>query len=928
LYQHLDDAMGVAQRLVAEWVSPQVLRRIGSELPNGVSGVRILASLLAGVHDVGKVSPAFAVQVVELADKMRRCGLGPDPRVANSPRRRDVSHAIVGHIEVRAWLADEHGFVFRRGIAAQLSSIVGSHHGVPPEQTQLDLANAHSELAGGGEWSQVRRFFLERAVERVGGPDVLDRFRGVSLSRPSQVLLTAVVIVADWIASNSDLFPLQPIASGSDTPVNPDEEATTRRVDDAWKQLNLPRRWSATAPMRQGDRLFEARFGRQGASMRPVQHAALAAATAQREPGLIIVEAPMGEGKTEAALLAAETLAHRSGADGVFVALPTQATTDAMFFRVRAWLDRLPGRAAGGPVSLRLAHGKAHLNDEYAGMLRRGRFVQVGDSVNGDGEAAVAHAWFAGRKRAGLASFVVGTIDQVLFAALKSRHVMLRHLALAGKVVVIDEVHAYDVYMSQYLHRVLHWLGAYQVPVVLLSATLPPARRAELLRAYDSGARTAGAGDDAGSAAAERELGYPLVSGTSLHAKPVPLPHDQRRVRLDRLSDRLDTLTAYLQDRLAEGGCAVVVRNTVTRVQETAAHLSRIFGPDMVTINHSRFLACDRAHNDRQLLRRFGPPGQHPDRPDTHIVVASQVVEQSLDLDFDLLVTDLAPMDLILQRMGRLHRHDRRDRPRGVAKPRCAVVGVQDWHAEPVSAVPGSQRVYGDYPLLRAAAILHDRAEITLPHDIAPLVRLAYDDTPNTTDPADEPGDLQMGPKSWRPALSRARQTAMKAAHRRRQAAGAFLLGEAGGTGDLTGWLWAGVGDANDDNARGLAQVRDGEENLEVLVVQRDTDGGLVVPDWIPGGGAQIPLDQPLPYQLARTVAACGMRLPLALSHEGVIDAVIAELKSNRFASFDRTPQLAGQLVLVLDRERKAELNSFQLAYGPRLGLVHRLVQV
>ncbi len=612
----------------------------------------------------------------------------------------------------------------------------------------------------------------------------------------------------------------------------------------------------------------------------------------------------MGSGKTEAALLAAEVLAHRSGADGVFVALPTQATTDAMFSRVRVWLDRLPRRVEGAPVSLRLAHGKAHLNDEYAGMVYRGRFAQVGD---GEADAAVVHAWFAGRKRAGLAAFVVGTIDQVLFAGLKSRHVMLRHLALAGKVVVIDEVHAYDVYMSQYLHRVLHWLGAYRVPVVLLSATLPPTRRAELQRAYDSGR-------ESGQSAPAVE-GYPLVSGTGLVPAVLALPGERTPVRLDKLDDSLDTLVAYVRTHLAEGGCAVVVRNTVTRVQETAEHLAGVFGVDAVTINHSRFLACDRARNDRELVRRFGPLEQGSDRPARHVVVASQVVEQSLDVDFDLMVTDLAPVDLLLQRMGRLHRHDR-DRPRLVRQPRCAVVGVDAWDAALVRAVRGSRRVYGDHPLVRAAAILLDRVEVVLPHDIAPLVRLAYDDT------------APVGPESWQPAMTTAREAAALSAHRRRRAAGEFLLGEAGAEGDLTGWLRAGVGDADDDSPHGLAQVRDGEENLEVLVVQRDAEGGLLVPDWIDrDGGAQLPLDEPVPYRLARTVAACGLRLPLALSHGGVIDAVIAELEHNHYTSFHRTPLLAGQLVLVLDQQRQAELHGFRLTYDTRRGLIHERCQ-
>jgi CRISPR/Cas system-associated endonuclease/helicase Cas3 len=176
-----------------------------------------------------------------------------------------------------------------------------------------------------------------------------------------------------------------------------------------------------------------------------------------------------------------------------------------------------------------LAHGKAHLHDEHAGLVAHGRFTSVGeDSADG----AIAHWWLSGRKKSGLASFVVGTIDQVLFGALKSRHVMLRHLALAGKVVVIDEVHAYDVYVSQYLHRILHWLGACAVPVVLLSATLPDRRRAELLAAYDSGRAPTHTPNPTSVV-----RGYPVISGSAgLTPRVCPWPVNTPHRRPDKAS--------------------------------------------------------------------------------------------------------------------------------------------------------------------------------------------------------------------------------------------------------------------------------------------------------------------------------------------------------------------------------------------------------
>lgn len=895
LHEHLADTAAVAGLLVDRWVSPQVLARIAQDVDGDTASVRRLITWLAAVHDVGKASPAFAVQHLELADVMRSRGLVASPRLADDPERSSVRHEFVGQLAVRTWLADELGFAYR-GTAAQLASIVGSHHGVPPEPGQLALARSRPDLAGTGEWERARAAALRWATALIGGPEVLRRFADARLGRPSLALLSAVVIMADWIASNDTYFPLDPLHTAHEPPRSPDPQRTAARATTGWTQLDLPHRWS---PQPVGDirAAFVARFGREP---RPVQVAAVEVARAQERPGLVIVEAPMGEGKTEAALLAAEVLAERSGADGVFVALPTRATSDAMFDRVLDWMDGLPGLPAG--TSVTLAHGTASLNDTYDGLLRDGGMQDVGEGVD---EAVVAHNWLRGRKRGTLAQFVIGTIDQVLFAGLKSRHLMLRHLALAGKVVIIDEVHAYDVYMSRYLDRVLHWLGAYGTPVVLLSATLPAARRAELVAAYDAGR---------GETSPPAGSGYPVVLGSGLPARQMPASRAPQDVGLDHLPDDLDALVAMLRERLSGGGCAVVVRNTVGRVQETAGRLVAEFGADHVTVNHSRFLACDRARTDRELLRRFGPPGSATDRPGLHIVVASQVVEQSLDVDFDLMVTDLAPIDLVLQRIGRLHRHAR-IRPDGLNRPRCVLVGVEDWAAAPARGVTGSRRVYGEHALLRSAALLTGRATIVVPTDIAPLVQAGY-------------GKAIPGPESWQEAMRVAHAADGLAADRRRERAGDFLLAEPGrALATLDGWVRAGVGDTDED-PRGVAQVRDGAETLEVLVVQRDPDGGLLTPEWIErGGGRQIPLDERVPQPLARTIAACALRLPLAISHDRIVGDVIAALERNHYASFALSPLLAGQLVLVLDGDRVAELHhgaaAFRLTYDLRRGLLH-----
>lgn len=906
LPQHLADTAAIAGMLLDSWVSPQVVGHIARDLDGDAADVRTLAMWLAAVHDVGKASPAFAVQNSTLADAMRRCGLIARPALAEDPQRSNIGHQLVGHVAVRDWLHEELGFSRRVG-AAQLAVVVGSHHGVPPTDDDLLLVESRPDLAGGGAWQQARSELLEWSTSLVGGREVLGRFAAVQLGKPSQALLTGIVIMADWIASNDQFFPLDPLRTAQDPPRAPDPALTARRAELAWRSLDLPTRWAPRPIGADIDEVFGKRFHRARGAARPVQIASVEVALAMKPPGMVVIEAPMGEGKTEAALLAAEALAARSGADGCFVALPTRATSDAMFGRVRRWMEALPDLA--GAASLTLAHGTASLNDEFAGLMANGRASCVGEP--GSDEAAIAHFWLQGRKKGPLAQFVVGTIDQVLFAGLKSRHLMLRHLALAGKVVIVDEVHAYDVYMSEYLDRVLHWLGAYGVPVVLLSATLPAARRTALLRAYDSGRGTT-------SPSLDTDPGYPVVLASGLAPRRAAASGTPAPVTLQRISDELDELVAMLQERLAGGGCAVVVRNTVSRVQETADRLITEFGDEHVTVNHSRFLACDRARTDRALLYRFGPPGPATTRPDRHIVVASQVVEQSLDVDFDLMVSDLAPIDLVLQRIGRLHRHQRARPPR-LQTACCVLVGVQDWTADPVQAVNGSRRVYSDHTLLQSAALLVDRDMIEIPTDIAPLVQRGY-------------GPELLGSSSWQDAAQLAQSADIEAAARRRRNAQTFRLDEIGTPkATLLNWIDGGIGDADDD-PRGTAQVRDGGETLEVLVVVADRDGGLLTPDWIERGASQqIPLNDQVPTALARVVAACALRLPPGLCQPWIVDQVIHALEDgHRYPSFESSPLLKGSLVLVLDQDRTAVLrlrdSAVHLTYNPQRGLQHELI--
>ncbi len=865
LVTHAADACHVAGLLYGRWL-PESLRALVCGEKSWTEG-RALVCWLAGLHDVGKVSPAFGCQVDSLAARMRESGL---PIGAARSDMNRPPHSVVGHWAVERYLRARG---WRAVAAPSVAVVVGGHHGVPPELVQ---AAASPRMVGGPEWDQVRDEFLEHVAEVSGVDQYLDEWADLGLTVPQQVVLTAVVVLADWLASDSERFPLDPLR---------DSESV---VAQAFDDLELPAPWVAE-PVKVVESLTQ--FGLPpGVEPNAVQEAAVEAAAALGGAGLMIVEAPMGSGKTEAALMAAQQLASDGGHGGLIVALPTQATSNLVFRRTLAWLQ-----SQGVDAAVTLAHANADLVDEFRG-LSSGAVVDVDrDSDCGCASGLIAHQWLSGRHKGLLANFVVGTIDQVLLGAVKSRYLVLRHLGLAGKVVVLDEVHAADDVMRAHLIRVLEWLGAYGVPVIALSATLPPAQRRQFVEAY-----ARGAGAVLGGAELLERAAYPSVTtvsrGGEVTAFAPNLAAVPRRVGVMRIDDDLATLVTVLEDALAGGGRAVVIRNTVGRAQETARALRGAFPGDVV-LAHSRFVAQHRADLEQSLLADLGP-GDKP-RAGRRIVVATQVVEQSLDIDFDVMVTDLAPVDLLLQRVGRLHRHERA-RPAAVAVPRLYIAGVQDWAAAVPEPVAASTRVYRRRDLLRALAVLDGRDSVSLPGDIAALVREAY-----AEDFAAPPG--------WEAALKEASGNAEREIRELATRAEDYQIRGPHARSTLMGWLT--------NYAAGEANVRAGTDSVEVIVTRR-VDGGLYLLDVC--GGQQIPAQSCPSDEVARRARSGAVRLPAALSAPWRRAAVIAELEGRTaaYSGWRESKWLRGELVLELDESHATDLAGVRLRYDTLDGLV------
>lgn len=952
LFVHMADSAGIASRLWNSWVPRSTRGIVARALDGDEALARSLFVFLAGVHDIGKATPAFQVKGLSF----RQGGEGGilwKPEHAGLVIRHDLSgrpcptHPIAGEVLLTKYLK-EHGFTGdgrgwqarkqAKRKASAISCIVGAHHGRFPSTSRLGDAEKDKiplgwDGEGSEDWIRVQGELISYALRLAGlSESDVPRLANHRLTIATESILTGLVIMTDWIASDQDIFPLVSLL-GEDEVGRIDLET---RCAKAWDAASILPAWSESRPdVLPFDQFFAERFAlTKGSKPRPVQVAAARVAWEMDEPGILVIEAPMGEGKTEAALTAGELLAWRYGLSGVCVALPTMATTDAMFGRVESWLERLPHDGSGPDKDIYLAHGKAQLNEHFQGLIRRSRQTsrfEVGvDMVDENGRSTaddvLVSDWMFGRKRGMLANFVVCTVDQVLMGALNMKHLSLRQLALANKVVVIDECHAYDVYMRQYLNVLLQWLGYWRVPVILLSATLPTSQCNEMIDKYLEGRRLSVTSAEEAQPKSENDRpalpcddgdAYPLITYSNGDAaRGIETKPSGRAVSVDVsfIDDSVETLADLLADCLSGGGCAGVICDTVRRAQEVERTLAARFGDKAVMLDHSRFMDIDRMENERVLRDLLGPQATiaNGKRPRLLIVVGTQVLEQSLDIDFDLLITDVAPVDLVLQRLGRTHRHHRGkgecDRPTLLRTATCYVRGVASFGDKGPEFAQGLTRVYDKATLTESLAVLgldtlDSGTSIALPHDIPRLVRTAYsDDVRNTI------------PDSWLEEYASQRTKRNEKFASKVHRAQTCLLA------DLPHAIqneWSlvnlsdqtrAVTDDSRDEDRGQRAVRDTQETIEVLLVRKRLDGGISLPPWVGDKKVERGEELPTAFEPSREqsllLAQCAVRLPLSVCPLPQIDACIEELerRSGMYVRcWQESPWLAGRLLLPMD---------------------------
>jgi len=701
LIWHLLDVAAVGEAVLR--CSPLLRERL--EKISGVDGNTLerLVGFLLALHDVGKVSRLFQAKVPELWPEKLLGGPRPDP--ARGPHLHHTELGLDLLLErcgpkLDAILPD-----WRPSEREMLLTSVLAHHGRPRAVPTVAM-----EEAWGARGLEAAETLLSLLVH-VFQPPPLPTLGRASRARVSWIF-AGLAILADWIGSSQRWFPY---VSADRCPVAYLEQVARPRAARAVTEAGL-----APAPPSRCMGFRALVSG--GVEPSPVQ-SLLEQLDLPPGPLLVLIEDLTGGGKTEAALLLAQRLLAAGRARGVYLGLPTMATANAMFDRLVSIGPRLFDVSAR--PSLVLAHARAEFQERFRHLgLEGGRIEELGER-GGDESGSEAAAWLGDdRRKVFLADLGVGTIDQALLAALPASFQALRALGLAERVLIVDEAHAYDAYTTRLLAGLLGLHAALDGVAIVLSATLPLATRRELVKGFANGfARRAG-----NEVPEPRESAYPLVTVCSRgRFEELPAAHrpDLARTLSVELKTSEDEVIEEIRRAAGAGAAVVWIRNTVDDAIEAWRRLAcHGLVPELF---HARFAMGDRLERERHVLARFGKSAGPNAR--RGILVATQVVEQSLDLDFDLVVSDLAPIDALLQRAGRLWRHPGRARP--IEGPRLVVVSPdpvddpsEDWIR---SSLPGTAAVYRDHGRLwLTARALFVRGRVRVPQDVRELVEAVY----------------------------------------------------------------------------------------------------------------------------------------------------------------------------------------------------------
>jgi len=655
----------ICRYLMKEYLSDGSRQLVADQLNLSEDDLADFMAYLVSLHDIGKIEYHFQCKDPDMKERLK--GLGRNTIGKENVRHEKTSAIAIGRIwEQQAQDGDA---------SDTFSALIGAHHQKDYGKESYSKEPFFADRRQDMEAMMRNRFLPDPDWQLPEIPDEEGAF---------EAILLGMMIMSDWIASGT---------------VFADAEDWIHQEDSEVEILRKTEEFLVKSGLKKEVVGWKTDFSdiwpwipREG--MRLLQKRAEELMDSGKRHRLILMEAPMGEGKTEAGMYCAVQMLRQWKKDGFYVALPTAATSNQMADRMSSWFRNLDISK-----KVHLLHGMAWMVDDYT----------AADAANSEDQDEVTR-WLAPLRRGLLGQFSVGTIDQAMLSVTKARFGVLRLLGLSNKVLVIDEIHSYDVYMGEFIQRLLQWCRAMEVPVVMLSATLPPKLKAKLLEPYTR---------------QQLSRGYPLITAVCEDGTVEELPVERTvkkmevAVELLPILNKPDEIARKAMDLTAQGGCICVLMNTVLQAQKVYSALEGSFDGELMLF-HAQFPAWKRKEIEEECIKFFGKDKSK--RPSKAILVATQVVEQSLDVDFDAMLTAVAPIDLVLQRMGRIFRHDDTVRPPHLQSPSQYIMipEREDY------GVDGY--VYPEVLLQQTIHILQGRDTVKIPEDLAPLVADGYDE--------------------------------------------------------------------------------------------------------------------------------------------------------------------------------------------------------
>ena len=671
--------------------------------------------LFLAYHDLGKFDIRFQNLRPDILEKLQ----GKTTELSYMPRHDQRGYDFWNRVIFRDVIYSVHLSDTDEDDAKELldviAKVVFGHHGKPPKydsDTLYEIPDGLIEYAA----KAANMFLSEGSIEEVKAlinEDAYDLDDMIRYWRQYSWQLAGLTTLCDWIASGdqsfsfvSDKVPLEEYYNSSVAKANEALDRTgtvsTRLAKENGMSYLFPA-YTEPTPLQAFCDSVEIKDG----------------------PQLWVLEDVAGAGKTEAALTLASRIIAKGQGSGVFVALPTMATSNAMYERMAKVYSKLYDE--GELPTLSLSHGSKHLSETFSKSYRESMMGMTPKRPRGvDEDEGVAHCtyWLADTSKKALLSDVgVGTVDQLLMAGLPVRYQSLRAFGMAQKVLIIDEVHAFDPYMLRLIEGVLEAQALSGGSAILLSATLPYDTRVKFCEAYNKGlgARS--------TVTPVKEDVFPLVTGVTSDGITEDgvetRPSVAREVAVS-LKDDIESTYKVVEDAVRDGLCVCWIRNTVSDVLETFQTLRDERGIKDIDMFHSRFALKDRLDIEKRVLRMFGK-GSTKDERSGKVLIASQVVEQSLDLDFDVMISDLAPIDLLIQRAGRLHRHQRGGRPDPVFyvhTPKETGDPGPAWYR---ASFPSASFVYKDPAILwNTKEILRTQGMLKMPGEARLLIESVY----------------------------------------------------------------------------------------------------------------------------------------------------------------------------------------------------------